>query len=342
LGDINALTEITSRSAKFLERITENLDESFSGRMRKWYNYFLGFYAGLSYKIINSIVDISRSCGYVFIDTSQYGVLASHLKKKGYQGKIISFFHNVEISIHLQDARVKPLNSWRIFQMYVNEKAALKYSDVAIALNERDRKLLGKFYKIKPHDIIPISFIDKFARHFDSSHNNKVKIPPTALFIGNKWHPNIHGIKWFISNVLDQVELTLQIAGGGLEEFKNELKHPKVEFLGFVADLDPVIENADVMIYPIFKGGGMKVKTCEALMFGKNILGTSEVFVGYDLDFRKVGALCNTKNDFITNINELQSRNLPKYNEYCRNIYLEKYSFEATLKQFQALICANA
>ena len=28
----------------------------------------------------------------------------------------------------------------------------------------------------------------------------------------------------------------------------------------------------------------MKVKTCEALMYGKNILGTTETFEGYELD----------------------------------------------------------
>ncbi len=39
----------------------------------------------------------------------------------------------------------------------------------------------------------------------------------------------------------------------------------------------------DYIISPIFVGGGMKVKTCEALMYGKNIIGTSESFEGYDI-----------------------------------------------------------
>jgi hypothetical protein len=36
----------------------------------------------------------------------------------------------------------------------------------------------------------------------------------------------------------------------------------------------------------------MKVKTCESLMFGKNIFATTEAFEGYELDYDKVGALC--------------------------------------------------
>lgn len=46
----------------------------------------------------------------------------------------------------------------------------------------------------------------------------------------------------------------------------------------------------------------MKIKTCEGLMFGKNILGTSKAFEGYDLNYCKVGAVCNTKEEFIESI----------------------------------------
>ena len=47
------------------------------------------------------------------------------------------------------------------------------------------------------------------------------------------------------------------------------------------------------MLFPIFEGSGMKLKTCEALMFGKNIIGTPEAFAGYDIDdYTNVGACC--------------------------------------------------
>ena len=44
-------------------------------------------------------------------------------------------------------------------------------------------------------------------------------------------------------------------------------------------------------------GSGMKVKTCEALMYGKNILGTDEAFEGYELDTARVGGRCNNAED---------------------------------------------
>jgi hypothetical protein len=92
------------------------------------------------------------------------------------------------------------------------------------------------------------------------------------------------------------------------------------------------------MVSPIFKGGGMKVKTCEALMYGKNIFGTSEAFIGYEIDYDKVGALCNTKEEFIDTINNYCSTKREKFNEYSRKCFLENYSFDATLEKFEKLL----
>lgn len=38
------------------------------------------------------------------------------------------------------------------------------------------------------------------------------------------------------------------------------------------------------MVMPIFSGSGMKVKTAEALMYGKFLIGTKEAFEGYEID----------------------------------------------------------
>ena len=123
-----------------------------------------------------------------------------------------------------------------------------------------------------------------------------------------------------------------------MEALREKYHHPKIEFLGFVEDLPKIINEADFMLSPVFLGSGMKVKTCEALMYGKNMVGTDESFVGYDIDPDKVGAVCNTKDEFIESINRLCSGKLPKFNPYSRKYYLDSYSFEATLKMFEKLL----
>ena len=92
------------------------------------------------------------------------------------------------------------------------------------------------------------------------------------------------------------------------------------------------------MILPVFAGSGMKVKTCEALMYGRNILGTDEAFAGYSLEYGEVGGLCNTAADFIKAIRSFCDSPRPRFNEYSRRRFLDSYSNEAQIPLFAKLI----
>jgi glycosyltransferase involved in cell wall biosynthesis len=314
------------------------VDRNLLVRMSKWGNYGRGFVQGVSGRRIKKIINKAKEKDFVFIDSSQLGVIAYRLKRKNYHGKIISFFHNVEYNIRHDRLKTNPLLFWRSMISYYNEQKAIKYSDRLVTLNKRDGAELKRIYKLDNVDImvIPISFKDEFEKA-EAPPKEFTSIPPTLLFIGNLWYPNIHGILWFIKNVLDHVNIKLQIVGMGLDAIKDKFVHPKIEFLGYVKDLKPVMRNADYMISPIFKGSGMKVKTCEALMYGKNIIGTQEAFEGYEVDYTKIGAVCNTKEEFINTINEFSTLHREKFNQYSRESFLNKYSFAATLKKFDEL-----
>ena len=92
------------------------------------------------------------------------------------------------------------------------------------------------------------------------------------------------------------------------------------------------------MILPIFKGSGMKVKTCESLMYGKNIIATDEAFVGYDVDYDRVGGKCNTAEEFIACIEDFENHPRPRFNAYSRQMYLEKYSEAAVVEKFRKVL----
>jgi hypothetical protein len=182
--------------------------------------------------------------------------------------------------------------------------------------------------------IIPISLKDDLA----GIPKGKTSRPPVCLIIGDNWYPNLHGLKWFLENVLEHTDIRLQIVGRNLGNFSVLFSHPKIEYLGFIEDLSDTIINADLFLCPIFKGGGMKVKVCEALMYGKTILGTSEAFEGYDVTSGGAGILCNTKEDFIRVLEFWSITEQEKFNKISRGIYLEKYSFIATLNSFRKLL----
>lgn len=305
----------------------------FRSILKRFYMLF-GFYWGLSFEKLRNIIKISKEYDYVFIDSSSFGVIAYYLKRKNYKGQIICFFHNVEYNIQCQRLKIRPLRIWWVFLLYYNEKNACKYSDKIVVLNKRDSIEVQRLYGFNDINIIPISLSDTFTAHI----KKLTSIPPTFIFIGNNWFPNIHGLKWFVNNVLDNVNIKLQIIGTGMDVLKDEFEHPKIEFLGYVPDLSSILIEADFVLSPIFIGGGMKVKICEALMYGKNIIGTKEAFEGYEIDQIKVGAVCNTREEFIFAINNCSLNKREKFNEYCRMSFLEKYSFQATLVQFSKLL----
>ena len=73
-----------------------NLDEaskrSLSVRIKMRLNNFIGLHRGLTSAIVKDIVRISAGYKYIFLETSSYGLIAYHLKRQGYQGKILTFF----------------------------------------------------------------------------------------------------------------------------------------------------------------------------------------------------------------------------------------------------------
>lgn len=329
-----SFAELLGKENVDVHNVAFGQNEPLLKRILKWINYIFGFWGGLSFRKIAEINELSKGYDFVFLDTSQIGVIARYLKKHSFNGLIISFFHNIEHNIQAQKIKAHPLDFWRLLLVRYNEICAVKYADEVVVLNNRDGDELKRLYGDRSFKIIPISLVDSYTE----SGKRLTSLPPVMLFIGNNWYPNIQGLRWFVNNVLDEVAIKLQIVGSEMDDYRDEFSHKKIEFIGFAPKLNTLIMNADCVLSPIFTGSGMKVKTCEALMWGKHIIGTYETFEGYDLNLNSAGELCNTKEEFIKAIEYFSSQKRERFNEYNRNIYLEKYSFHATLKLFQQLL----
>lgn len=303
---------------------------------------FKGYYYGLTAKKIKEITTLGMEYPYVFIDRSVFGIIAKVLKEKGYKGKIITFFHNVEpVYFEARIGRNVPWCSIVVNCVGHNEKQACDYSDVIIALNKRDGQEIQQRYHRTPDIISPVVFEDNYEQ--DNYPEEDTDNCPVCLFIGTYFPINVRGILWFVDEVLPHTNIRLQIVGKGMKAIKPKVKKYKnIEVYSDVPDLKPYIENADFILSPIFEGSGMKVKTCEALMYGKNIIGTTEAFEGYDINFEKVGALCNTKQEFITTLNAFSFRILPKFNKYSREIFMKNHLEESKLMKFNKILTSQS
>lgn len=284
---------------------------------------------------------------YIFLDGSNYGYCSEKIKIKYPKVKIITFCH--DISYQLYEVLYK--QSSKFFQKIkykkytknagINEKLTFKNSDIIITLNNRDSLILEKIYNKKSNKEIGITYpVNK--NLIEDKKNGKERFK--LLFVGvGTFLPNIQGIEFFIKEVLPYINAELEIVGKGTEVFKEkwETLNYKVKVRGTVDSLDKYYINTDAVVAPIFIGGGMKVKTAEALSYGKTIFGTRESFEGYEVDYKKVGGLCNTAEEFIETINRYikywKNNNKLIFNDYSYQIFKEKYSYEASMKKFEEL-----
>ena len=169
-----------------------------------------GYFYGLSPKRVKDIVSIAKSYDYVFIDRSVFGIIARDLKKSGYKGKIITFFHNVEVPYF--EAKLANKGLSRFFAVKCadsNDRFSCLHSDRIIVLNERDGQEIKSRYGRTADSTIPIALADKFT---DSERTDANTSPvPICMFLGSYFKPNNDGIIWFVRNVLPSVKIKMKI-----------------------------------------------------------------------------------------------------------------------------------
>ena len=267
----------------------------------------------------------------VFLDGSAQGEFIKIFDKS--KTKIVVFYHNCEhdyISVRFGEK-----NSLKkmIYQKLNDrsEKIATEESDIRITFSLRDSNQIYKYYGKKSDFIIPLSIVDNL-NNFEKNNFDK-----SCLLFGPLGTANLEAFEWFTKNVSQKLDCKTIVAGKGFEKYKN-WENDKVSVIGFVDDISKLYSKVSCVAIPLFSGGGMKVKTVEAMMFGKTIFATNEAFSGYDVDYKKIGGLCNTAEEFINNINLYIENNTDNYNEYARNLYLSKYSVEASKKLFKDIM----
>ena len=310
------------------------------------FNAFRGHIDGVTDNaIFNIIKEIKeRNINKIFVDGSNLGEIISAVKESCPNCKALVFFHNVEARFFLGAFRqLWTISSFGVMiANYLAERKAVKRSDELICLNERDSSLLKRLYGRTATHICPLSLQDKFQGQLEESgfQLKTLSCKKYILFIGGAFYANLYGIRWFIKNVSQKINIKTYVIGNGMEKIKNEIGegYCNVEVIGGVKDLSEWYRNALFVIAPIFDGSGMKTKVAEALMYGKMVVGTREAFTGYENIQDKVGYQCLTADEFVTTIESLSNKNIKMFDPLLRKIYLDNYSFQAARTRLADII----
>lgn len=297
-----------------------------------------GYYFGLTPRKTRHIVKMAARYDYVFIDRSLFGIIAQKLNEHNYAGKIITYYHNIEaVYIDAKVSKKLPFRQVLIHCADKNDRWGCTYSNSVIALNKRDEEELKNRYGRKADLLVPVALDDKYKQQATKTKTNKrVK----CLSIGAYFAPNNEGILWFVQHVLPHIDVDYKIVGKGMTKLKEENSEllRDIEVISDAPSLAPYFEEADVMVLPIFAGSGMKVKTCESLMYGKNIIATDEALEGYAIEEGISAWRCNTSEEFIACINEFAAHPRPRFNQAARQCFLDNYSIESVEKKYKELL----
>lgn len=295
-----------------------------------------GYFPPISRKDRQTVKKKLRESSYshVFFDGSHFGTIVKTVKRKGV--KTLCFFHNCEYDYI--EVRFGQGNSLKksIYKHLIarQEKLAAQYADCNIVFTKRDAERICELYGVELPVIVPLTLPDIYRESSAQARQGE----KTCLLFGPVGQANEEAFGWFVTNVSPSLHCKTCVAGKGFEAYKDKWSSDKVEVHGYVEDVAVLYAEADCVAIPLLSGGGMKIKTAEALMFGKTIFGTDEAFVGYELEPEKAGGCCNSAEEFIEAINRFADGEQPSFNSYSRQIYEEKYSLRASEKAFGEIL----
>jgi glycosyltransferase involved in cell wall biosynthesis len=151
------------------------------------------------------------------------------------------------------------------------EAKALARADVVVAIQPEDaahfRTLTDRTVTVVGHLAAPVPA---------AAMAGPLPPEPVVLFVGGPMGINVHGVRWFIDEVLPAIRRAQPAAelwlAGGIG--RRVPPAPGVRRLGFVADLGDVYRKATVVVNPQQFGTGLSIKCVEALAHGRPLVTT--------------------------------------------------------------------
>ena len=190
-----------------------------------------------------------------------------------------------------------------------------------------------------------------------------------AIFVANfAYGPNRSGLRFLLEEVLPRVwsvlpDAKLALVGAGLQApgastaaaagddrssgdrgspasdgpgMPELLGDPRVEALGFVADLRAAYLSARCAVVPLLQGGGTPLKLIEALAYGLPVIATPRAVVGMEVRSGEHCLIADGAQAFADALVGVLRAGAPELGERGRELAAERYSVEALRRLLDA------
>jgi glycosyltransferase involved in cell wall biosynthesis len=154
-----------------------------------------------------------------------------------------------------------------------------------------------------------------------------------VLFVGSfSYEPNRIGLRFLVEDVLPRLwqsvpEARLRVVGSGLQEAPSA--DPRVEWRGFVEQIDEAYENVTCVAVPLLLGGGSPVKFVEAMAHGLPIVATPQACAGLVVRGGEHCLVADGAVAFADALSIVLRGAAPDLGDHARRLALEEYSIEA-------------
>jgi glycosyltransferase involved in cell wall biosynthesis len=156
---------------------------------------------------------------------------------------------------------------------------------------------------------------------------------PRAVFVASfSYLPNRIGLRFLLEEVMPLVwqvlpQARLALVGGGLQDPPSE--DPRVQALGFVAELRDAYASSSCAVVPLLQGGGTPLKLIEALAYGLPVIATSRAAAALGLRDGEHCLTASSAEEFATAMVRVLRDGAPQLALAGRELARERYSIAA-------------
>ena len=266
-----------------------------------------------------------------------------------FKGCKIITLHNVDHLLFMKEINLQK-----------NPLMKFAYKRAASGLKEHELNILSKFdhiFVVSEVDKsiyiskgIPKNKIDVIPNGVDCNIFNPEKIAdknalahPNILFMGKlDYIPNKIAIKIYLHQIHQIIrkevpEIKFYIIGKNYPEWLKEYSKidSSVEIIGFVEDVRPYIQSADVCISPLTMGSGTRLKILEYLAMGKPVVSSTIGAEGLEVEDNKNILIADEWDEFANKIIALLNNNhlAKKIGANGRKLVEEKYNWKNVVEK---------
>jgi polysaccharide biosynthesis protein PslH len=252
-------------------------------------------------------------------------IAAAALARLGRRRPVIYNAHNLESGFRhdLEGRGLGSARALRAFERRLLEQAAESWmvseADVAAA-----RELCpGARLRYVPN-VVDVAAIEPVS---------SVAPEQRAVFVASfAYEPNRNGLRFLVEQVFPRVwaelpDARLALVGGGLETTPST--DPRVEAVGFVADLRAAYAGARCAVVPLLQGGGTPLKLIEALAYALPVIATPRAAAGLDVRDGENCLLAESAEEFAAAIVGVLAQGAPELGLRGRTLAARRYSVEA-------------